>query len=196
MNISHDVVNQDTEFFNNNHDQGSESLTMFPAERPMRLLEIIPCDNPDQSYRYSAKLIGHDYTYIALSYCWGKTPDTAWMTKTDTVHQNMQDIDLKSLPATIRDCLWVATALGVHYVWVDSLCIIQDNISDWEIESAKMGGIYRRCTPYDSCLGRFQQQQGIIQSQQDPLSFQPFHLLQVHLCREPLAQRPYKSSLL
>lgn len=145
-NTGHETDNQDTESFNNENNYSLESLAKLPAERPTRLLEILPSSNPDRSHGHLVKLIetnDRDYTYAALSYCWGKIEGTTWLTKNDTLQQRMQDIDLEILPATIRDCLQIAPSLGVHHVWVDSLCIIQDSASDWETESAKMGGIYR-----------------------------------------------------
>lgn len=131
-----------------NHDHNLQSLGIVPAESPKRLLQITPSKDPNDSSGQSVRLIetrGRHYKYLALSYCWGKVSDTgtAWMTKSDTLHQHMEDTDWRNFPATIRDFLWVATALDVQYVWIDSLCTIQDDISDWEIESAKMGGIYR-----------------------------------------------------
>ncbi|KAH7370060.1 hypothetical protein BKA65DRAFT_386907, partial [Rhexocercosporidium sp. MPI-PUGE-AT-0058] len=43
-----------------------------------------------------------------------------------------------TLPATFRDAVVITRLLGVKYLWIDSLCIIQDQLSDWEHESAKM----------------------------------------------------------
>lgn len=37
----------------------------------------------------------------------------------------------------------MASKLGLQYIWIDSLCIVQDDKSDWSIEAAKMGEIYR-----------------------------------------------------
>ncbi|KAL1848923.1 hypothetical protein Daus18300_013432 [Diaporthe australafricana] len=140
------VDSQDAESLNDGRDHNVESSTLFPAEQPARLLEILSSDDPDHLECHSVRLIetnGRAYTYAALSYCWGEVADTTWLTKRNTIQQHMQDIDLKSLPATIRDCLHIAASLSVQHVWVDSLCIIQDSASDWETESAKMGGIYR-----------------------------------------------------
>lgn len=136
-------------FLDDDEDHDLDSSTSFPAERPTRLLEVLPIEDPDHPYNHSVKLIetnDRDYTYVALSYCWGEITDTTWLTKQGTIQRHMQNVDLGVLPATIRDCLHIAAVLGVHHVWVDSLCIIQDSASDWERESAKMRGIYRGAT--------------------------------------------------
>lgn len=145
-NTAHDIDSQDAKPSHGDDYEDLGSPTTFPADRPTRLLEILPSDNPDRQRDYSIKLIetnGLEYRYVALSYCWGKIADAKWLTKTNTIQQHLELVDLGTVPATIRDSLHVAASLGVHHVWVDSLCIIQDSPSDWETESEKMGGIYR-----------------------------------------------------
>ncbi|KAI1338506.1 heterokaryon incompatibility protein-domain-containing protein [Xylariaceae sp. FL0016] len=47
------------------------------------------------------------------------------------------------LPKTFRDAIAIVRFLGFRYIWIDSLCILQDRKEDWEAESKKMGEIYR-----------------------------------------------------
>ncbi len=46
------------------------------------------------------------------------------------------------LPKTFRDAVRITRGLGIRYLRIDSLCIIQDDEKDWEIESAKMADVY------------------------------------------------------
>lgn len=46
-------------------------------------------------------------------------------------------------PATFYDAIRVTRMLGVQYLWIDSLCIIQNDARDWQIESSRMGDVYR-----------------------------------------------------
>jgi hypothetical protein len=46
------------------------------------------------------------------------------------------------LSKTFRDAILVTRELGLQYLWIDSLCIIQDDANDWAIESAKMANVY------------------------------------------------------
>ncbi|KAI0420615.1 hypothetical protein F5X98DRAFT_371588 [Xylaria grammica] len=56
---------------------------------------------------------------------------------------DMSEVDGVNMAAAERvDVIVVARGIGVKYVWIDSLCIIQDDIKDWETEAAKMGSIY------------------------------------------------------
>ena len=54
-----------------------------------------------------------------------------------------QCIPLESLSSTFLDAIRVTRALGLRYLWIDSLCIIQDSLADWEAESAEMASVYR-----------------------------------------------------
>ena len=79
--------------------------------------------------------------YLTLSYCWGKAEMTRTTSLTLSEHKKL--ICLDRLAKTVRDALAITKALGYRYIWIDSLCIIQDSISDWERESSQMAMIYR-----------------------------------------------------
>lgn len=51
-----------------------------------------------------------------------------------------------SLPKTFQDAVRTARELGLNYLWIDSLCIIQDDPEDWEREAVSMADIYGRAT--------------------------------------------------
>ncbi|KAH8896359.1 HET-domain-containing protein, partial [Thozetella sp. PMI_491] len=81
--------------------------------------------------------------YVTLSHCWGgHSPMT---TTTDTLPARIQGIPLQSLPRTFQDAVIIARDLGVQYLWIDSLCILQDSADDWEREAARMSTIYANC---------------------------------------------------
>lgn len=46
------------------------------------------------------------------------------------------------LPNTFQDAITVTRMLGLKYIWIDSLCIVQDDAQDWEREAAKMAIIF------------------------------------------------------
>ncbi|KAG4435279.1 hypothetical protein IFR05_009239 [Cadophora sp. M221] len=54
----------------------------------------------------------------------------------------MKHIEWDSLPKTFQDAVGIAQAFGVRYLWIDALCIIQDDDLDWRQESARMASIY------------------------------------------------------
>ncbi len=78
--------------------------------------------------------------YIALSHSWGHKH--TFMTKESNLAEREGSIPLQSLPKTFQDAVFMARQLQIRYIWIDSLCIIQDQVADWEEESTKMGAIY------------------------------------------------------
>jgi len=78
--------------------------------------------------------------YATMSYCWGKVE--AHKTTKANVDDREDSLDI-ILPATIRDAVVIARRLRVRYLWVDALCIVQDDPDEWRSEAAKMGNIYK-----------------------------------------------------
>ncbi|KAF4959084.1 hypothetical protein FGADI_1962 [Fusarium gaditjirri] len=77
--------------------------------------------------------------YAALSHCWGGT------TPTMTTLSNLEEYTASlpsDLPQTFEDALKVARALEIPYIWIDSLCIIQDSPADWKREASRMAQVY------------------------------------------------------
>lgn len=86
--------------------------------------------------------------YLTLSYVWGTTPSplmsmTANINNLCTPHSLAESSPLgKRLPRTIRDAMEVTRKLGYRYLWVDRLCIIQDDEVQKPDHIAAMAGIY------------------------------------------------------
>lgn len=91
--------------------------------------------------------------YLILSYCWGKSQNAV------TTYKNLEDRQnsgflVSSLPQTIQDAVALTRRMGVRYLWVDAICIVQPSkeagwdASDWEHEAPRMGYYYRnaKCT--------------------------------------------------
>jgi hypothetical protein len=56
--------------------------------------------------------------------------------------QHLSNIPWSSLSKTFQDAIEVSHGLGINYLWIDSLCIVQDNEDDWAKESAVMKDVY------------------------------------------------------
>lgn len=80
-----------------------------------------------------------DVTYSALSHCWGGKVDVR-LTKTN--QDEMRNIQIQSLPKNFQDAIAATRKLGMRYLWIDSLCIVQNNDEEWHSESKNMGLIY------------------------------------------------------
>ncbi|KAI9704665.1 MAG: hypothetical protein M1820_005413 [Bogoriella megaspora] len=79
--------------------------------------------------------------YVALSYCWGQNPN-AVKTTFANYPAHKQLIELSSLPKTIQDAILLTRYLRIPYLWVDALCIIQDDPDDWAREAGTMRSVY------------------------------------------------------
>jgi hypothetical protein len=60
----------------------------------------------------------------------------------DNISTLSQAISPKQLPKTFADAIEITRKLGIDYIWIDSLCIIQDDEDDWRRESALMEHVY------------------------------------------------------
>lgn len=49
---------------------------------------------------------------------------------------------MDTLPQNFQDAIITVRTLGLRYLWIDALCIIQDSAQDWEHEAAQMGTVY------------------------------------------------------
>jgi hypothetical protein len=78
--------------------------------------------------------------YATLSHCWGNREFLKLLRgNLDTFIRN---IPRKRLPKTFKDALEITTKLGLKYIWIDSLCIIQDDERDWQLEAGRMSSVY------------------------------------------------------
>ncbi|KAK5660285.1 hypothetical protein OQA88_12825 [Cercophora sp. LCS_1] len=84
--------------------------------------------------------VGESGRYVALSYCWGGPQPASTTTKTLAVYA--ERIPVENQPRTIQDAIRVTRELGIRYLWVDSLCIIQDDDAHKAREIANMRSVY------------------------------------------------------
>lgn len=80
--------------------------------------------------------------YMTLSHCWGSQPFLK-LTQSN-IGQLKDSIAISRLPKTFQDAVMVtAIWFQCDYLWIDSLCIIQDSADDWQIESSEMRHVYK-----------------------------------------------------
>ncbi|GAB7355541.1 hypothetical protein MBLNU459_g6020t2 [Dothideomycetes sp. NU459] len=78
--------------------------------------------------------------YVALSYCWGALPQVK--TLRHLLKGFAESIDESQLSRTIRDAFCVTRRLELRYIWIDALCIVQDDPADFNVEALKMSQYY------------------------------------------------------
>lgn len=104
---------------------------------PTRLLDVGSSDDNLRIYTCD----GQPLKYVALSYCWGQRLHES--TTTQNLMARLEGFNANLLPDTHRDAIRLVRGLGLRYVWIDALCIVQDDQADWESESALMGSVYQ-----------------------------------------------------
>ncbi|KAH7248567.1 heterokaryon incompatibility protein-domain-containing protein [Fusarium redolens] len=80
--------------------------------------------------------------YICLSYVWGTGSQTQYTTKTKDQLSKPGGLEDAELPQTILDAIKVTKELGIRYIWIDALCITQDDKEDKARIISNMGTIY------------------------------------------------------
>jgi len=71
-----------------------------------------------------------DAQYVALSYCWGVRGNLKHTQSNSTWLRTENSLTEDIIPATIYDAMSLVKAVGLKYLWVDALCIPQDNPMD------------------------------------------------------------------
>ncbi|KAF2093647.1 HET-domain-containing protein [Rhizodiscina lignyota] len=79
--------------------------------------------------------------YTALSHCWGSIQILT--TTKETLDDRKEGIPSEHLSKTFSEAIEITRRLGIKYIWIDSLCIIQDDKADWLNEASKMADVYR-----------------------------------------------------
>ncbi|KAH7077394.1 heterokaryon incompatibility protein-domain-containing protein, partial [Paraphoma chrysanthemicola] len=119
---------------------------------PTRLIRVNTVDGVLKSVRLREHgEIDSKSKYLTLSHCWGAAKSI--LLEQNSLTKFRSAIPLAQLPKTFKDAMLVTTQLGYEFVWIDSLCIIQDSNEDWVRESALMGEIYRNSACTIAALG-------------------------------------------
>ncbi|KAK7523047.1 heterokaryon incompatibility protein-domain-containing protein [Phyllosticta citriasiana] len=111
---------------------------------PLRVIDVAPF--PASANVRIVELKNKRERYACLSHCWGHPENHPLTTTKASLPQHRRQIFWGGLPKTFQHAITVVRQLGLRYLWIDSLCIVQDDPRDWEQESKKMGDIYEKAT--------------------------------------------------
>lgn len=135
-----------------------------------------------------------DERYFALSYVWGAQQDAGMATK-ENIDSLKQEgaITVRNatfrLPRTVEDAIQLTELLGERFLWIDRLCIIQDDLANWHSQIKKMGSIYANayCTfvasggsDADHGIPGLSQHSGPRQLLQRHIKFSSLQMIQIH----------------
>ena len=119
------------------HRDCNQGIAAGTGSLPKRLVDVGDQNRPP---RLVIPKSGSNGQYVALSHCWGGCQPLT--TKTSTLAERQDAIPLSTMPLTFQHAVHVTRRLGFRYLWIDSLCIIQDSTSDWEGQAGQMQHVY------------------------------------------------------
>ncbi len=105
---------------------------------PTRLISVHPSE---PVHLCDTTLLSMDTKYTTLSHRWGKSLVFTLTSKNIEILRT--EIQMTDLSQTFQDSITFTRSLGIDYIWIDSLCIIQDSEDDWHVEAARMANVYR-----------------------------------------------------
>lgn len=118
----------------------SDCREQTEAKLPTRVINI--GSNSDKQPPYVMETHGRSGTYVTLSHRWGHPPPLE--TKLSNLERHKDAVPLADIPPTFKEAFQLLRFLGIRYIWIDSLCIIQDSEMDWATEAAKMAEFYSK----------------------------------------------------
>jgi hypothetical protein len=108
---------------------------------PSRVIDVGPTGAPDDLRLTESSTIQFlNDNYATLTHCWGQVERTT--TTVSNLARMLQGFPLSLLSPMFRDAVLVARTLAIRYLWIDSICIVQDSEEDKIRELSKMAVIY------------------------------------------------------
>ncbi|OCL01851.1 HET-domain-containing protein, partial [Glonium stellatum] len=127
---------------------------------PTRVIDV---GNVKPNLWHTARSYG---AYTALSHCWGKA--STFTTTTATLTERTEGMDIATLPQTFHDAIVITRKLGLRYLWIDSICIIQDDHEDWKREAANMLDVYKNSYLTLSAMSAENSHEGFLHRKRSP----------------------------
>lgn len=109
---------------------------------PKRLIDVENAAFPRLCETQSER--PYNSCYATLSHCWGSNSDFITLS-TKNLAEFCAGIAIDTLPKSFRDAVIICKHLGLRYLWIDSLCILQDSHSDWLLHTVEMSSVYQHC---------------------------------------------------
>jgi hypothetical protein len=110
----------------------------YTSPLPTRVIDVMGHHGDGTPFLLESR--GQHGRYASLSYCWGST-DQEKLTSTK-VEAFKNALPMPTISKTISDAIMICKILQIQYLWVDALCILQDDYEDWILESSQMRQVY------------------------------------------------------
>ncbi len=146
-------------------DCGATSSRALYQYYPTRLLDLQPRRTDIEIRLCVTHQDPPETPYMTLSHCWG----TSRCLKLNRANLRylVAGFQLTKLPKCFREAIQITRELGIRYLWIDALCILQDSQEDWQYESALMTKVYENSYCNIAALDASDNEQGCF-FQRDP----------------------------
>ena len=121
---------------------GETIVEDIEPERPRRVIDVLPPLGHEYVCPIEAR--GSHGHYATLSHCWGPRNLPPLTITISTLQDRLRGIEIRNLPKSFQDAVSVTRATGIRYLWIGSLCIVQDDHDDWLEQPQQMGTFYER----------------------------------------------------
>ncbi|CAH0054818.1 unnamed protein product [Clonostachys solani] len=140
---------------------------MSPSRLPTRLLNV-GGDGSSIIKLQKTKGMNTPLNYIVLSFVWGSggTSTGEGLTFPHNIEDHERGIDFSRLPKACRDAITITRELGIEYLWIDSLCIVQGPDGDFAEEARSMEGIFNNSYCLLAACSSSSIQQGFLEPRQ------------------------------
>ncbi|KAK8080901.1 Heterokaryon incompatibility protein [Apiospora hydei] len=134
--------------------------------RPKRLLQL------EDTISLVDSTVAAGQEYVALSHCWGRQVLVPRLLK-ETEAELRAGVGLSYLPKTFQDAVLITKKLGFRFLWIDSLCIIQDSAEDWKDQAEIMALVYNNSVLTIAALKSSGSHEGCFTDARNPLRLRP-----------------------
>jgi hypothetical protein len=111
--------------------------------------------------------------YVALSHCWGGDVPCKLLDSNLKEYKTV-GLPVDALPQNSKDAIEVTRELGIRYLWIDALCIIQDSKPDWKTEAVRMVDYYANARVTVTALDANSSRDGFLsRNHQGPVQISP-----------------------
>ncbi|KAH7394329.1 hypothetical protein BKA66DRAFT_456070 [Pyrenochaeta sp. MPI-SDFR-AT-0127] len=114
---------------------------------PTRLVDVRPNGQAGSHVSIvntsSLEVPANEIDYVALSHVWTKEHITL---SSDSIQGMLTELPLQALPMSVKMAISATQQLGYRYIWVDSLCVLQDSEHDKQRECATMASVFRNAS--------------------------------------------------
>jgi hypothetical protein len=119
---------------------------------PSRLIDVYPNEGckryghqESSALRLDCNIVRKGSKYVALTHRWGNPSlqGSFHFLSHAKLERWQNHLDLRMLPQTFQDAVKITRSLGLRYLWIDALCIIQDDEADLQAQIGKMEDVFR-----------------------------------------------------